>query len=67
MQGASTAGVNTVLMIEYITTNSAALLAILAGVYALATAIANITPTDTDNKVLAAIAGFAGRVGLKLK
>ena len=54
-------------MIEFITTNSAALLAILAGVYTLATAIAALTPTDTDNKILASIATFAGKIGLTLK
>jgi hypothetical protein len=54
-------------MIEYITSNSTEILAVLASAYALATAIAKLTPTDTDNKALAAIAGFASRLGFTLK
>ena len=54
-------------MIEYITSHSGEILAILVSAYALATAIAKLTPTDTDNKFLATIAGLAGRIGLTLK
>lgn len=53
-------------LISYLTQNSATLLAALAAAYALATLIAKLTPTQTDNKILAKIGSFAARIGLDL-
>lgn len=53
--------------IQWIMANSESLLAVLGAFYALATAIALITPTDKDNTVLDKIGAFFDKVGWKIK
>ena len=52
---------------QFIMDNYTEILAALGAFYALATAVATITPTDKDNTLLDKIGKFADRVGLKLK
>lgn len=54
-------------IIQWIQTNLQTILAILGGVYAVATAIAVLTPSDKDNTVLEKIGNWADKIGLKLK
>lgn len=51
-------------IIEYITANG---LSLLGTFYAVATVIANVTPTDKDNNLLDKFGALADRFGLKLK
>ena len=43
------------------------ILIVLGSVYSLATVIANLTPTDRDNKFLSKVGRLFDRIGLKLK
>ena len=52
---------------SWITAHWQDLLAILGGIYAVATAIALITPTDKDNTLLDKIGKWADKIGLKIK
>ena len=45
-------------MIEYLTTNWDNILAVVAGVHALAVAIVNLTPTPKDDEYLAKVYGY---------
>ena len=52
---------------NWITENWANVLAALGGIYAAASAIAVITPSDKDNTFLDKVGAWADRVGLKIK
>lgn len=54
-------------IITFVTENWDSILAALGAVYAAATAIALVTPSDKDNTVLQKIGKIADRIGLKLK
>lgn len=47
--------------------NGEAVLAVLGAFYALATAIAAVTPSDKDDTFLDNVGAFFDRVGLKIK
>jgi hypothetical protein len=51
---------------EWITANWAEIGVVLGFIIAAANVIARITPTETDNKVLAAIGKLASVVGIKV-
>lgn len=44
-------------MVEYLTTNWEGILAVLAGLHALAIAVVNLTPTPKDDEILSKIYG----------
>ena len=52
---------------NWITENWVHILAALGGLYAVATAVALITPTDKDNSFLEKLGNWADRIGLKIK
>ena len=52
---------------NWITENWESILSILGAVYALATAIALVTPSDKDDSVLDKIGAWADRRGFKIK
>ena len=54
-------------IITWLTSNTESILAILGAVYALATVIATVTPSDKDNTFLDKLGAIADRVGLNLK
>jgi hypothetical protein len=58
-------------MIEWVVTNWAGILAVLAALHALALAVVNLTPTPNDNALLAkaykVVEMFAGLVSPKAK
>mgnify|MGYP003110377646 CR=1 FL=1 len=56
-------------MIEALTSNEtvAAVTSILGALYALATAIAAVTPSDKDNTFLEKVGKWADRIGFKVK
>ena len=43
------------------------ILTILGGIYATATAIAVVTPSDKDNTFIEKVGAWADRIGLKIK
>ncbi len=51
----------------WITENWANVLTALGAVYAAATAVAAVTPTDKDNTFLDKVGKWADRIGLKIK
>lgn len=52
---------------EWIQTNWTNILTVLGAVYALASAVAAITPSDRDDTFLAKVGTIADRIGLNLK
>lgn len=54
-------------MIEYITQNWAAIIAVVTAVVTAASAIANLTPTETDNKIVDAIKKLINTLALNFK
>lgn len=54
-------------MIEYVTTHYAEILIAVSAVVAAASAIANLTPTDSDNKAVAVISKIIGLLALNFK
>lgn len=54
-------------MVEYITTHWPELVNIVTAIVAVASLIANLTPTETDNKIIAAIVRFINMLGLNIK
>ena len=52
---------------NWITENWQNILTILGAVYALATAVAVVTPSDKDDTVLQKIGAWADRIGFKIK
>jgi len=54
-------------MIEYITSNSQDLVALLFGILGVFSIIAKLTPTDSDNKILEKIQKLVHTVGLTKK
>ena len=54
-------------IIGWIQANWEGILSALGAVYAAATAIALVTPSDRDDTFLAKVGGWADRIGLKLK
>ena len=42
-------------------------LVVLGAIYSFATVIANVTPTDKDNKILSKVGRVFDRIGLQLK
>ena len=53
-------------MIEWITTNQAALIDLVAKVIAICAAIAAITPSRWDNDLLTKVSGFVNLLGLNV-
>lgn len=51
-------------MLEFIVTNATGILLVITSAIALASAIANLTPTDADNKVIAKISSFVDMIAL---
>lgn len=49
---------------EYLLTHATEILLIVTSAIALASAIANLTPTDADNKVIAKISSFVDMIAL---
>lgn len=45
-------------MLDYIATHGADILGIVLGVIGVASLIANLTPSDSDNKIIASISKF---------
>lgn len=54
-------------MLEYLQTNAVEIVAIVGAVVAVASLIANLTPTDTDNKIIAKISALVDILALNLK
>lgn len=54
-------------MIEYVTTNSADLIALLFGLLGVFSVIAKLTPTEKDNVILAKILKIIHTIGLTKK
>jgi len=52
---------------EWITSNWTDLVAIVTAVVTLASLIANLTPTDADNKAIAAVIRVVNLLGLNIK
>ena len=52
---------------NWIIENWTNVLTILGGIYATATAIALLTPSDKDNSFLAKLGAWADRIGLNIK
>lgn len=54
-------------MIEYLQNNAVELVAIFGAVVTLASLIANLTPTETDNKIVEKIAKVVNLLALNIK
>jgi len=54
-------------MIEYLIANAEKLVIALTALITLASALANLTPTETDNKIVAALSKVINVLALNLK
>lgn len=54
-------------MIEYLQTNAVELIAIVGAVVTVASLIANLTPTDADNKIVSRIAAIIDLLALNIR
>jgi hypothetical protein len=54
-------------MLEYLQNNSVEIVAIIGAVVTLASLIANLTPSETDNKIVEKISGIVNLLALNIK
>jgi hypothetical protein len=54
-------------VVTWVMANGVTLIAILGGIVTVASMIANLTPTETDNKIVAKVAGLVNLLALNFK